>query len=214
MYIPGINRFEDQEEIFRFIKENPFAILIQEIGGTLHATHMPVELEFDAQQKPLLRAHLARANPQSKAMQEQVPVLVIFNGPHTYISSSWYDHMNVPTWNYVAVHVYGVPSVLTGDDAIALLRRLTDRYEQFSEKPFHIDDLSQEYMESHMQALTAFEITPDRIEAKKKLSQNRDRKNFDHILDKLGEREDEQSKAVKQEMEKIKEQIKGKNKGQ
>lgn len=207
MYIPGINRLEDKEEIFRFIKENPFAIIVNTIDGKLTATHMVVELEEDTEGNKILRSHLAKANPQWKNFSAETELLVIFNGPHTYISSSWYDHVNVPTWNYIAIHVYGKPKILDDTAAYALLDRLVKRYEQASEKPFTMGSLSDDYLQSHLKALVAFEISMDRIEAKQKLSQNRDAHNFDRVLEKLDEREDAESTAIKQEMERIKKDL-------
>lgn len=207
MYIPGINRLEDKEEIFRFIKENPFAVIVNTIDGKLIATHMVVELEEDTEGNKILRSHMAKANPQWKNFSAETELLVIFNGPHTYISSSWYDHVNVPTWNYIAIHVYGKPKILDDTAAYALLDRLVKRYEQASEKPFTTGSLSDDYLQSHLKALVAFEISIDRIEAKQKLSQNRDVHNFDRVLEKLDEREDAESTAIKKEMERIKKDL-------
>ncbi|MBC8047833.1 MAG: FMN-binding negative transcriptional regulator, partial [Fimbriimonadaceae bacterium] len=118
--------------------------------------------------------------------------------------SSWYDHVNVPTWNYIAVHVYGKVKILDNEGAVGVLQRLVKRYEKDSEKPFRMDTLDEKFMVSHLKALVAFEITIDKIDAKEKLSQNRDAHNYDLVLHQLHKRPDEQSKAIKKEMERVK----------
>lgn len=204
MYIPKINKLEEQETIFRFMEENPFAIIVSELNGEIIATHMPVELEENDKGEKVLRSHMAKQNPQWNNFEKLEHVLVIFSGPHTYISSSWYDHVNVPTWNYIAVHVYGKPRILNEEETIGVLTRLVNRYENASEKPFKMEHLSDDYLRSHLKALVAFEITIDRIDAKHKLSQNRNEHNYDLVINELDKREDAQSDAVKKEMERIK----------
>ena len=207
MYIPKINKLEEQETIFRFMQENPFAIIVSEINGEITATHMPVELEENDKGEKVLRSHMAKQNTQWQNFDTIENLLVIFNGPHAYISSSWYDHVNVPTWNYIAVHIYGKPRILNEEETIGVLTRLVNRYENASEKPFKMEHLSDDYLRSHLKALVAFEISIDRIDAKQKLSQNRNEHNYDLVINELDKREDEQSDAVKKEMERIKKDI-------
>ena len=207
MYIPKINKLTEQETIYRFMQENSFAIIVSELNGEIIATHMPVELEENDKGEKVLRSHMAKQNPQWNNFEKAEQLLVIFNGPHTYISSSWYDHVNVPTWNYIAVHVYGKPRILNEEETIGVLTRLVNRYENASEKPFKMENLSEDYLQSHLKALVAFEISIDRIDAKQKLSQNRNEHNYDLVINELDKREDEQSDAVKKEMERIKKDI-------
>lgn len=207
MYIPKINKLTEQETIYRFMQENSFAIIVSELNGEIIATHMPVELEENDKGEKVLRSHMAKQNPQWKNFEKLEQVLVIFSGPHTYISSSWYDHVNVPTWNYIAVHVYGKPRILNEEETIGVLTRLVNRYENASEKPFKMEHLSDDYLQSHLKALVAFEISIDRIDAKQKLSQNRNEHNYDLVINELEKREDAQSDAVKREMERIKKDL-------
>ena len=207
MYIPKINRLQNESEIFRFMKENPFAIVVSDLNGEIIATHLPVEIEEDENGIKIIRTHMAKANPQWESFSNDKNVVVIFSGPHTYISSSWYDHVNVPTWNYIAIHVYGKVHLLDDAGALGVLDRLTKRYEQFSKQPFDMSQLNEQFIQSHLKALVAFEITIDRIDAKHKLSQNRNEKNYDLVIEHLGERNDDLSKAVKEEMEQIKKQL-------
>lgn len=207
MYIPKINKINNQEEIFRFIRENPFAIIISNNNDGIIATHTPVELFVKPDGVTVLRTHIAKANPQWKNFADAGNVMVIFNGPHTYISSSWYNHVNVPTWNYIAIHVYGKLRILDRAETISLLTDLVDRHEQFSEKPFSMQHLDAQYLDNHLKALVAFEIQIEKIDAKEKLSQNRDAHNFNLVIDQLEKRPDEQSKAIQSEMNRIKKKL-------
>lgn len=207
MYIPKINSVQDHETIFRFIRENPFAIVVCNTKDGIVATHTPVELEFTNDGSPILRTHIAKANTQWQFFTESTEVMVVFNGPHTYISSSWYDHVNVPTWNYIAVHVYGKPTILSREATIALLENLVNRHEKTSVHPFSMNQLSETYLDNHLKALVAFEIEIDKIEAKEKLSQNRNAHNFDLITEALEQRPDAQSDAIKNEMERIRKDL-------
>ena len=104
MYIPDLYKNENPEEINTFLKENSFGILINQTNGKLWATHIPLELEINTQGKQILYGHLSKENPQWTSFADNDQILAVFPGPHSYISSSWYDHENVPTWNYIAVH--------------------------------------------------------------------------------------------------------------
>ena len=107
MYTPEIYKNENQEEIKKFLQENSFGILINQTNGKLCATHIPLELETTKEGKDILWGHISKENPQWNGFIDNDQILAVFSGPHSYISSSWYDHENVPTWNYIAVHVYG-----------------------------------------------------------------------------------------------------------
>lgn len=208
MYIPGTNRMEQTEEIFRFMQQFSFATIVSSGAGGLIATHVPVEIETDPHGTPCIRTHIARANQQWKQFNDTDQVMVIFMGPHTYISSSWYDHVNVPTWNYLAVHVYGKPRLLNDAAAEVMLQRLVERYEQQEGKRFSMDQMERADIDAHLKALVAFEISIDRIDAKAKLSQNRNKENFDRILTQLDAREDADSKAIHAAMLRIRDSIK------
>src|SRR5258705_824077 len=112
MYVPGYSRNDNIEEVKSFIKENSFAILVSNGSNKLHATHIPLELSTNENGKDILTGHISKANRQWKNFADNDRVLVIFNGPHAYVSSSWYDHENVPTWNYIAVHIYGTIKII------------------------------------------------------------------------------------------------------
>jgi transcriptional regulator len=129
MYTPDIYKNEDPESIRAFLKENSFGILINQTNGKLCATHIPIELEINDDGKEILQGHISKLNPQAEGFTENDQVLAVFSGPHGYISSSWYDHENVPTWNYIAVHVYGRIKIVNEDTTTQQLKKLVDKYE-------------------------------------------------------------------------------------
>lgn len=201
MYIPDLYKNENQEEIRNFIHENGFALLINQVDGKPWATHTPLLLETNSDGKEVLIGHISLENPQAKSFDSDSEILAVFNGPHSYISSSWYDHENVPTWNYIAVHIYGKIRVLNYDETVTSLKNLVDKYESRSENPVRIEDLSEKTMRQ-ARGIVAFEIEITSIQAKKKLSQNRDQKNYDTIISELEKRNDSQSVSIANEMKK------------
>lgn len=200
MYIPELYKNENQAEIEQFLHENGFAILINQTHGKLWGTHTPLFLE-NKKGKLILSGHISAENPQAESLQNDDEVLAIFSGPHTYISPSWYDHENVPTWNYIAVHVYGKLRLLDYEETVTSLKKLVDKYEKNQEKPIQVENLSEKTMRQ-ARGILAFEIEITDIQAKKKLSQNRDAKNYQSIINHLEKSEDGNSKQVASEMRK------------
>ena len=181
MYIPEIYKNNNPEEITAFLEQNGFGILVNQTDGKLWATHIPLEFEIRENGKQVLYGHLAKNNPQWKSFATNNEILAIFNGPQSYISPSWYDHENVPTWNYIAVHVYGTIKIVEGELLINILKKQIDKYEKNSENPIKIENLSRETMKE-AQGIIAFEIEINDIQAVKKMSQNRDDKNYENII--------------------------------
>jgi transcriptional regulator len=200
MYIPELYKNENRQEIEAFIHKNGFAILVNQTDGKLWATHIPLLLE-EKDGKQLLVGHVSKDNPQAESFSSNDDVLAIFLGAHTYISSSWYDHENVPTWNYLAVHVYGKVKLHSHEESVEALKRLVDKYEAKSEKPVRVEELSSRTM-LQARGIVSFEIEVTSIDAKKKLSQNRDDKNYKNIISKLEGSNDFQSIAIAEEMKK------------
>lgn len=199
MYTPKIYKNENPEEIRAFLKENSFGILINQTNGKLTATHIPIELEMNADGKEILQGHISKLNPQADGFSQNDQVLAVFSGPHSYISSSWYDHENVPTWNYIAVHVYGRIKIVDYDTSVEQLKKLVDKYESNSENPVRVEDLSEKTMRE-ARGIFGFEIEIDEIQATKKLSQNRDELNYKNIILELEKTKNPQSIAVAKEM--------------
>jgi transcriptional regulator len=144
-----------------------------------------MELEYDNDGTKYLRGHIAKVNPQSKLLQEEPGVLAIFQSPvNHYISSSWYEKPNAPTWNYMSVHVYGKVSILEGEALWQSVERLVKRYEKDSAHPVSLATLPQP-VQGMLQAVTGFEIKVDKFEAAFKLSQNRNPKDHQNIIAEL-----------------------------
>ena len=201
MYTPDIYKNENQEEIKKFLQENSFGILINQTNGKLWATHIPLELETDTEGNTILEGHISKENIQSEGFKENDQVLAVFSGPHSYISSSWYDHENVPTWNYIAVHVYGRIKIIEGEAVIQSLKKLVDKYDQKSQNPVRVEDLSQQTM-NQARGVVAFEIEITEIQATRKMSQNRDAKNYQNIITALERNNTSDSLATANEMKK------------
>lgn len=200
MYIPDLYKNENQTEIEKLIHENGFAILVNQTNGKLWATHIPLLLE-NKNEKQFLVGHVSKLNPQAESFKTNDDVLAIFSGSHSYISSSWYDHENVPTWNYLAVHVYGKLRLHSHEESIEALKRLVNKYEAKSENPVRVENLSEKTMRE-ARGIVSFEIEITAIESVKKLSQNRDDKNYKNIISELEKTNDNQAIEVAKEMKK------------
>lgn len=201
MYIHSYSRVSDSQEIFNLISENGFGILVSTVDTKLWASHIPLVLSADGAE---LTGHVSRGNKASKNFSNGEEVLCIFQGAHTYISSSWYNHENVPTWNYQAAHVYGTLHVLEGDALLQSLKALTNKYEQHSEKPVTIEGMNADYLHKEMKGIVGFKIAITQVEASFKLSQNRDTENYRLIIENLEKRGDSQSLLIAEEMKKNK----------
>lgn len=201
MFAAPYNKNENIAEIRDFIKNNGFGILVNKTEGRFHGTHIPLVLEMDAEGNDILHGHIAKANPQWKSFASGEEVLVIFNGPHAYVSSSWYNHENVPTWNYIAVHVYGSIRLIEGEELMSSLRKLTDKYERGSENPVSVDKLSDKTMRQ-VRGIVGFEIKVTEMQATYKLSQNRNAEDYQQVIEKLEETEDAGAIGVANEMRK------------
>ncbi|MEM8999207.1 MAG: FMN-binding negative transcriptional regulator [Bacteroidota bacterium] len=194
MYIPHYYKNENLPEIKEFIKQNSFGILINQVANKPWATHIPLELSTNGDGKDILVGHISRANAQWKSFENDTEVLCIFNGPHTYISSSWYQEEEVPTWNYIAVHVYGKLSVLSEKATMESLHQLVEKYEQSSKYPVSLDTMSSKTLRQ-VKGIVGFQIAITDIQAAYKLSQTRPQ---DHskIIKALEKRKDSPSKSI------------------
>jgi transcriptional regulator len=174
MYIPEAFRVESPEKLADFMRAHSFATLVSHDGTSSVATHIPVLFSPEGGPHGTLRTHVAKANPQWRHFADGREVLVIFQGPHAYISASLYETDEaVSTWNYTAVHVYGVPVLIDDGDRLArLIDDTVDAYDPSFPKPSS-GYLPEKLRAGLMRALVGFEIPISRIEGKFKLSQNR-----------------------------------------
>jgi len=201
MYVPKYYKVSDLEEIKEFIQHNSFATIISIRKGKPIAAHIPVLLK-KIENDYYLTGHLAYGNPLWKTFEEVQDILVIFNGPHAYISSSWYEHENVPTWNYQAVHVYGKASLIEGIDLEQDLTSLLEKYESFRENPVLWDKLSPELLQQEMKGIKGFKIKVEEVQAAYKLSQNRNNTDYANIIKELYKEGDPHAFAVAEAMKK------------
>ena len=191
MYIPKAFREDHINTLHKLMQEYSFATLITQHEGVPFATHLPFIL--DAQRGPngTLLAHMARANPQWHHFASAQDVLVIFQGPHAYISPSWYEvELSVPTWNYAVVHAYGLPRLI--EDQVKLynlLKSLIHTHEAHFEKPWPFN-LPDDYLQKMMHGIVGFEIEIARLEGKFKLSQNRTEVERENVIAALQESRD------------------------
>ena len=201
MYVPPHFHIEDPARLARFIVQNSFATIItQDAEGIPFASHVPLLYEPDP--KPgLLLGHLARANPQWRHFENQRPALIIFQGPHAYISPRWYGPAPaVPTWNYAAVHAYGTPKLFKEEDRLeALVRRMVSFYEGSGENAWRAG-LPADYMSRQLKAIVGFEIQLTRLEGKFKLGQNRPKTDQASVYNALSQSELPEARQLAQFM--------------
>jgi|SRR4030095_6207178 len=201
MYIPKHFEEKDKKKLIGFMKEYNFAAIVNSAKKRYWATHLPF-LVTEQGDDVVLKAHMAKANPQWVNFKDDEEVLVIFQEPHSYISPSLYENkVSVPTWNYIAVHAYGVPNILPWlDQRISLLE---ETFKAFDSKfKLQWDTLPEDYKSELLDGIVAFEIIAPRLEGKFKLSQNRTETDREHIIENLGKKEDKLKQDIAKYMKK------------
>lgn len=199
MYVPRHFAEGDPEILHGFIRAHSFGLLVTAQDGVPFATHLPFMLDADRGSNGTLVAHMARANPQWKSFDGTAEVLVVFSGPHAYVSPSWYDPAvdAVPTWNYAAVHAYGTPVV--DDDPAAvreLLARLVAESEAGFAEPWRLESQADGYLDSMQKGIVAFDIPITRLEGKFKLNQNHGQANRAGAVAGLRDSDDPGAQAI------------------
>jgi transcriptional regulator len=200
VYIPEFNRQEDRATILAFMRANPFAILVSNVDGIPFATHLPLLIE-EAGDQIVVQGHMAKANAHWKSMKETEESLIIFHGPHAYISPSLYESReSVPTWNYATVHVYGEPTLFTDEESLrATLHRMIETFE--SSYMAQWSELGEQYQSRMMKHIVGFNIKVKRIEGKFKLSQNRTKREQAQVIQSLNQSKDSSILGVAQLMQ-------------
>lgn len=174
MYVPPAFKIDDLPRLHALMRENSFATLVTGENETLTATHIPILLDAARGRHGTLIGHVAKANSHWEALRGESEALVIFQGPHAYISPSWYiTPAAVPTWNYVAVHAYGRPRLIEDPQRVReIVVETVKTYESGFEKPWRTE-VAADLVEKLLAQIVAFEIELTRIEGKAKLNQNR-----------------------------------------
>jgi transcriptional regulator len=187
MYSLPYFKENDKQVVLDFIHQHPFAFLA---GCTPDnkpvATQVPVFIE-ELDGKLFLTGHMMRQTDHHKAFEKNPEALVVFTGPHTYVSATWYDNPHqASTWNYMSVHVRGTLHFLDQEGLMNVLRKTTLHFENYQRSSTTVfDNLPTDYTSRLMKAIIAFEIEVKEIDNVFKLSQNRDEKSFHNIIDKL-----------------------------
>jgi transcriptional regulator len=194
VYLPEHFTEARPEELHRIIREHPLGMLVTHTACGLDANHLPFELAPGRGAHGTLQAHIARANPLWKEVQDGAEVLVVFRGAQGYVSPNWYPskhetHRSVPTWNYEVVHAHGrlrlIDDVAFVGDLVA---RLTHRNETAEPRPWKMADAPRDYIEQMLRMVVGLEVEVTRLIGKRKLSQNRDARDFDGVEHALRER--------------------------
>lgn len=204
MYRPPAFVENDHDKIAEMIRSYPFGVLITCDQGRSEVTHLPFMLHWDktvqgqgpVKGKGKLIGHIARANPQWQHFVHGEEVLVVFQGPHTYISPSWYTNFGVPTWNYAAVHVRGTVRLIEDEASlIAMLTELTETHEAARPEPW-VFDIDPERRAHLMAMLVGFEIDITGIQATFKFNQNRSEQDRAGVIAALSQSPDADDQAV------------------
>src|SRR5581483_4628579 len=184
VYVPEHFRVEDRQKAIHFMRENPFAVLVSTAADGPFATHVPVVIREQGEQI-LIRGHVAKANPHWRYLEQQPNCLMIFHGPHAYISPANYStRENVPTWNYGAVHAYGDARVFAETpELLAMLHDLIPTFEAAYEAQWN--SLSEAYRTRMLNHIVGFELAVTEMQAKFKLSQNRTRDEQQKVIESL-----------------------------
>jgi transcriptional regulator len=208
MYLPKAFEENRVEVLHALIRQYPFGALITLNDDGLQANHIPFEIESAPEPFGTLYAHVARANPVWRDLSRNHDALVIFQGPQSYVSPSWYvskreTGMVVPTWNYVVVHARGRLEPI--DDPAwlrAFVEKLTKTHEQVQTEPWNISDAPAQYIENQLTAIIGLKLTITGLIGKWKLNQNRSARDRASVIQALVERGTESSLSMAQAMEK------------
>ncbi|MBZ4221037.1 FMN-binding negative transcriptional regulator [Bacillus wiedmannii] len=199
MYIPKYFAIEDEKMKYEIMEQNSFATLFSQHNGKPYATHLPLLLNRETL---TLHGHFARPNEQWKDSENQ-EVLAVFQGPHSYISPSWYETKDaVPTWNYVAVHVYGELEIVEDEqELLNSLQELVYKYED-PESTYSLNDVDPNYMGGLSKGIVGFKVKINKIEGKTKLSQNHSVTRRKLVVEKLEKVGSEGSRGIAELMRK------------
>ena len=188
MYIPSSFKETDPNILFELIERYNFGILFSQHGDQPEATHLPFMVDRSRGLQGTLIAHFARANKHWKTLDETKEVLTVFQGPHAYISPSWYkNRKTVPTWNYATVHVYGKPKLIHETEALhEMATRLTHYHENLIETDWSMEE-AEGAMHNLLKGIVGIEIEITRLEGKFKFNQNRSTEDQQGVIDHLDE---------------------------
>lgn len=200
MYQPDKYKKSDPDYIFRFIREHPFATIVLQ-GDHLMATHIPVLTEGNAQSFRLF-SHIANHNKMLPHLKDGAEALLIFQGSHAYVSSSWYAEKDISTWDYSAVHINAKITLQSEKELENSLRELVARFEKSQENPLFYDDIPREMIKENFYRITGFWCAPTKIEAIAKLHQGFVKVDIHSIIQHLDNQNKPLSSALSRDIQK------------
>lgn len=197
MYIPSSFKEDNPDILFELIRTHSFGILFSQHQKKPEATHLPFMVDPDRGKSGVLIAHFAKANKHWQKLDKSREVLCIFQGPHSYISPSWYKNREtVPTWNYATVHVYGTPRLIYDIEELrAMVTRLTHLHESTVENDWSLEE-AEKTMDTELKAIVGLEIDILRMEGKFKFNQNRPKEDQKGVIESLNEEDAPGVKAI------------------
>jgi transcriptional regulator len=203
MHFPQLFKSEDFNLLKEIIRENSFSSLIT-CKERVASTKAMMQLNELGNDLFFIETHISKANPVAKKIEEGDEVLCDFLGAHSYISSSWYNHINVSTWNYEEVQIYGLVEIMSNDELYNHLKKLTDFFELPQKCPMTLERMGTEFVEKEMKGALGIKIIPTDIKIKQKLSQNRDEVNYQRIIENLNESNFSMDKMIAKKMAELK----------
>jgi transcriptional regulator len=203
VYLPEHFAETRLEELHRIVRAHPLGMLVTQTASGLDANHIPFELDPGRGPFGTLQGHVARANPLWREVPEGAVVLVVFRGAHGYVSPNWYPskhetHRSVPTWNYEVVHAHGRIRLIDDVKFVGgVVARLTRTHEAAEPHPWKMADAPLDYIEQMLSMVVGIEIEVTSLVGKRKLSQNRNVRDFEGVVAALQERkQDELASAM------------------
>ena len=189
MYQPKKYLKRDKEFIFNFIQDNPFATFVLN-GERILATHIPFLIKCTADDF-VIYSHIANHNEQLQYLKDDAEALVIFQGSHGYISSSWYKETDISTWDYSAVHINVKLRLQTEEELAGSLKNLVFRFEKDQKEPIFFEDLPKDMVDEHLPLITGFWGEPFKVEAVAKLHQGYDKEDIESVVEHLAQRKED-----------------------
>jgi len=200
MYQPKKYQKDNPEFLFNFIQKHPFATFILN-GERILATHIPVLTKGNAQDF-LLYSHIANHNEQFKYLKDGAKALLIFQGPHAYISSSWYKEKDISTWDYSAVHVNVKLKIQSRQELEDSLKELVATFEKQQDDPLYYKDIPDKMLEDHLPLITGFWCEIEKIQGIAKLHQGYDKEDIDSVTSHLEKQQNNLHSALSENIKK------------
>lgn len=197
MYVPPKFAVEDRDKQLQVIRDQGWGCVVSVEGAAPVATHLPFVVEGDAG-KERLAFHLAHENPQWKTFAERRQILVVFQGPHSYVTPSWCEARRaLPTWAYAAIHVYGRPQIVDDPDKKRRMQqRLVAYFEARFENQWTMDHLDEKWVDTMLKRVVSFELPIERMESIFRLLQNRPENDRVRVADRLAQSPDSNARSI------------------